>query len=67
MIWEGWLGTERLRAEPRTDGEDGVVLRDTAQGEIGVICALKYKIRCGTLAGFEIGGCRRCFRLSEKQ
>lgn len=55
------------RAETRTDEEDGVVLRDTTQGKIGVRCALEHNVRCRSLAGFEVGGCRGCFGLSEQQ
>lgn len=56
-----------FKAESRTYREDGVVLRDTTQGEIGLGCALEHNIRCRSLAGFEVGGCRGCFGLSEQQ
>lgn len=62
-----WEGMSISRAETRTDGKDGVVLRDTAQGKIGAGCALEHNVRCRSLAGFEVGRCRGCFGLSEQQ
>ena len=50
-----------------TDGEDGVVFRDTIQSEVSAIRAKKDDIRGRGLAGFEIRRRGRCLGLREHQ